>query len=81
MDVSMLLILPCVCSHISSMDTREEEGAGTLVRYRDDYDVYITIYLLHSIDDAKAQIPNPLPISIIIARIEPKVGTDRFKDT
>jgi hypothetical protein len=54
------------------------KGAGTLVRYRDDYDRYITIYLLHSIDDAKAPIPRSFTdIYRIVTRSgNPKVGKD-----
>ena len=49
-----------------------------MVRYRDDYDRYITIFLLHSIDDAKTPIPRSFTdIYRIIARYgNPKVGKD-----
>ena len=49
-----------------------------MVRYRDDYDRYITIYLLHSSDDAKAPIPRSFTdIYRIVARSgNPKVGKD-----
>jgi hypothetical protein len=48
-----------------------------MVRYRDDYDRYITIYLLHSVDDAYVPIPRSFTdIYRIVARYHPKVGKD-----
>jgi DNA-binding PadR family transcriptional regulator len=51
-----------------------------MVRYRDDYDRYITIFLLGSSDDAKVPIPQSFTdIYRMIVRLYPKVGKDTIQ--
>jgi hypothetical protein len=49
-----------------------------MVRYREDYDRYITIYLFHSIDETRRPIPRSFTdIYRVVAKLgNPKVGKD-----